>query len=301
MSDPLVNVTHMNIFIGTEALQEGDVTEGQLRTRYRRVFRNVYQQRDAEPSLHANTVGAWLWSNRRGVIAGRAAAALHGSRWVSETAPIELVYYNNHRPHGILTRNEMLAHYEVVEMHGMAVTSLARTGFDLGRYLPPVAAVAHLDALANATGLQSSQILPLADHYKGARGVRKVRKAVELMDGGAQSPKETWLRLLIVEAEFPRPQTQIPVWDGEEAPFAYLDMGWAGDVKIAVEYDGRHHQTDRAQYVKDIGRLRRLEQLGWIIIRVVAEDHAVEIIDRVRAAWALRTAEKEAGVVDPAA
>ncbi len=33
------------------------------------------------------------------------------------------------------------------------------------------------------------------------------------MDAGAQSPKETWLRLLLIDAGFPRPQTQIPVFD----------------------------------------------------------------------------------------
>jgi hypothetical protein len=27
---------------------------------------------------------------------------------------------------------------------------------------------------------------------------------------GAQSPKETWLRLLLIQAGLPRPQTQIP-------------------------------------------------------------------------------------------
>ncbi|MGK2867771.1 MAG: hypothetical protein ACSLFA_14210 [Mycobacterium sp.] len=290
----------MNIFIGTEALHNGSVSEAQLRTGYIRVFRNVYRSRDSEASLHTNTVGAWLWSNRRSVITGRAAAALHGSRWVNDAAPVELIYYNNHQPRGILTRKETLTHHEVIELHGMAVASLARTGFDLGRHLPLADAVSHLDALANATGLRGSQILPFADLYKGARGVRQLRKAIDLMDGGAQSPQESRLRLLLVEAEFPRPQTQIPVWDGGDPPFAYLDMGWE-HLKIAVEYDGRHHQTDRGQYVKDIGRLRRLEQLDWIIVRVVAEDRPGQIIDRVSDAWTRRGAEKEATVVNPAA
>ena len=41
---------------------------------------------------------------------------------------------------------------------------------------------------------------------------------------------------------------------------------------MAVEYDGDHHRKDRRQYVKDIARLRMLEALGWIVIRVIAED-----------------------------
>ena len=48
-------------------------------------------------------------------------------------------------------------------------------------------------------------------------------------------------------------------------------MGWE-DIKVAAEYDGDHHRSIRAQYVKDRRRLRRLEELGWIVIRVIDED-----------------------------
>ena len=73
-----------------------------------------------------------------------------------------------------------------------------------------------------------------------------------LMDAGAQSPKETWLRLLLISGGFPRPQTQIPLYDNGY-PFAHLDMGWE-DIKLAVEYDGDQHRADRVRYVKDIRR-----------------------------------------------
>jgi hypothetical protein len=44
------------------------------------------------------------------------------------------------------------------------------------------------------------------------------------MDGGAQSPQETALRLLVIDEGFPRPRTQIHVTDGNND--AFLDMGW---------------------------------------------------------------------------
>lgn len=68
-------------------------------------------------------------------------------------------------------------------------------------------------------------------------------------------------------------------------PVAYLDMGWP-EWMVAVEYDGDHHRTDRRQYVKDIRRLEMLEQLGWVVVRVVAEDRPADIVRRVRAALA---------------
>lgn len=80
--------------------------------------------------------------------------------------------------------------------------------------------------------------------------------------------------------------TQIPVIvDG--LPVAYLDMGWE-EWMVAVEYDGDQHRTDRWQYVKDIRRLEMLKDLGWIVIRVVAEDGSAAILRRVRAALTQR-------------
>jgi hypothetical protein len=94
------------IFLGSEALARGEGTWGQLRSRYRAIYPDVYTPRIAAPSLYANTVGAWLWSGRRAPITGRAASAIHGSLWVDENAPIELVWRNNRPPDGIITRND---------------------------------------------------------------------------------------------------------------------------------------------------------------------------------------------------
>jgi hypothetical protein len=123
--------------------------------------------------------------------------------------------------------------------------------------------------------------------------VRRLKTAIDLMDAGAQSPKETWLRLLLIDAGYPRPQTQIPVLDDDGYAFACLDMGWE-DVMVAVEYDGNHHRTDPVQYRKDIRRLERIDRKGWIDIRVIAEDRPTDILNRVGAAWAYREAEAKA-------
>ncbi|BBY06100.1 hypothetical protein MNVI_14180 [Mycobacterium noviomagense] len=107
-----------------------------------------------------------------------------------------------------------------------------------------------------------------------------------LVDGGAESPKETWLRLLLIDAGLPAPTTQIPVLDGYW-PVAYVDMGWE-KYKVAVEYDGDQHRSDRRRYVKDQRRLRKLEAMGWIILRVIAEDKPDDVVRRVRAALITR-------------
>lgn len=282
------------VVMGSESVATGRLTRGQLRWNYRPLFPDVYIARDAEVTLYHRTVAAWLWSKRRGVITGRAAAALHGAKWVDDAAPVELLWANNHCPDGIRTRRETIAADEWSMADGLAVATPARTALDLGRHLSAAAAAVHLDALAAATGVTSRDVLLLTGRYAGTKGVKKSRDAVAMMDGGAQSPKETWLRLMLIRAGFPTPRTQIPLLDDYGRPFAFLDMGWP-DVKIAVEYDGDHHRTDRAQYAWDVRRLRLVTHLGWLHVRVIAEDPPADIVRRVRDAWALR--EREALVV----
>jgi hypothetical protein len=274
------------------------MTRGRLRAAYRAIFPDIYQPRMAEPSLYGNTVGAWLWSGQRAVITGRAAAALHGAEYVDADSPIELIWRNNRPRRGIVTRNDRFTDDEVIEINGMAVTTIARTALDLGRFLPRGAAVAHLDALARATGLAHEQVQPLVEHYRGARGVRRAREALTLMDAGAQSPKEAWLRLLVIDAGYPRPQTQIPVLEPDGFPFAYLDMGWE-HMMIGLEYDGEQHQADRIRYVWDEKRLRKVRRQGWLHIRVIKEDRPRDVLNRVREAWTRR--EREAMVAKASA
>ncbi|UBV23222.1 hypothetical protein H8Z59_08825 [Mycolicibacterium fortuitum] len=286
------------IFVGSEALARGELTRGRLRAAYRPIFPDIYTPRMAEPTLYRNTVGAWLWAKRKGIVTGRAAAALHGANWVAEDAPIELIWANNRPPRGIVTHNDRFAPDEVDEINGMAVTNVARTVLDLGRYLPRRAAVEHLDALARATGLDVQHVVPLTERYAGARGMRRCREALSLMDAGADSPRETWLRLLVQDAGYPRPRTQIAVLDDYGNEFAYLDMGWEGPM-IALEYDGTQHQTDRKRYAWDAKRLRMIQRQGWLHIRVIKEDSPRDVLNRVREAWGRR--ETEARVAEPAA
>jgi hypothetical protein len=101
------------------------------------------------------------------------------------------------------------------------------------------------------------------------------------------------LRLLLIDAGLPRPQTQIPVLGVDGIPVACLDLGWE-DCMVAVEYDDDQHRADRrlgappacGGYVKDIRRLQMLERMGWIIVRLVAEDRPADIVRRVQAAIA---------------
>jgi hypothetical protein len=272
-------------FIGSEALAAGELTRHQLRTRYRAAFPNVYFGRDVRPSLQQRTAAAWLWSGRRATIAGAAAAALHGAQWIPDDVPVELVHANARPPRGVLTRRGVLHDGEAQIIDGHPVTTPERTAFDIGRRGAVHSAVARLDALARATGFKVDDVLRVAESHPRSPGLRCLEAALELVDPGAQSPRESYLRLLFIDAGLPRPQTQIPVLGADGIPVAYLDMGWRQWL-VAVEYDGDQHRSDRQQYVKDIRRLERLQEMGWIIVRVVAEDGPASVLRRVRDAIA---------------
>jgi hypothetical protein len=149
---------------------------------------------------------------------------------------------------------------------GVAITTPARTALYLACWNPTTIAVAAIDALAQAVDVKMADVDLLAQRYPGRRGISRARKSLELADVRAQSPKESWLRIVPIEAGFPRPQTQIPIYSDFGEIIAYLDLGWEQQ-KIAVEYDGEQHRSDRRQYTWDIRRLETLERLGWTAIR----------------------------------
>ncbi|WP_319429425.1 hypothetical protein [Mycobacterium sp. RTGN5] len=268
------------VFIGSEALASGALTRHALQRFHDRLLPDVYHARGQPVSLRDRTIAAWLWSRRRATIAGAAAAAMHGAEWINPAEPIELIWDNGRPPRGLIVRNDALVDDEVTRIAGLPVTTLARTAFDLGRYLPRALAIARLDALMRADSFSAEDILLLAKRYPGARGVSRLREIVPLVDRGAASPKETWLRILLIDAGLPVPTTQIPLYD-ERGLVALLDMGWE-EFKVAAEYDGDQHRTDRGRYAWDQKRSRLVAGMGWEAVRVIKEDRPDEVIARVR-------------------
>ena len=205
------------------------------------------------PRFSADTVGAWLWSGRNGVIAGRAAAALHGALWIDALTPIEMIWRSGRSPSGIVARNERIEGDEIIVIAGLPVTTPQRTAFDLARLLPRDPAVAHLDALARATGvtalmcsrwpiaiqereaLRRSRDRPRPDGRRCAITERDLGATV-LIDGGLPATAERRFRSEI---------------DGFRSPSSI----WARRAAWWPRLRRLHqHRKDRDQYVYDIGR-----------------------------------------------
>ncbi|WP_426183860.1 endonuclease domain-containing protein [Microbacterium sp. TWP3-1-2b2] len=101
-------------------------------------------------------------------------------------------------------------------------------------------------------------------------GCATVRTALPLARERVESPKETETRLLIVTAGLPEPLIQFEVHDGGRL-VGRVDLAYP-ELKIAIEYEGDGHRTDKAQWRRDVQRQRELEALGWIVIRLTEDD-----------------------------
>ncbi len=122
----------------------------------------------------------------------------------------------------------------------MPATTPARTAFDHGRRLNLTAGVQRIDALMNATDVKVNEIESIALRHRGVRGLRQLRRPLDLVDGGAESPYETFTRILLIQNGFPRPLTQTPVLHSYGKVVAVIDMG-GPEYLVGVDFEGAHH------------------------------------------------------------
>ena len=273
-------------FRGAEALDAGAITARELRRFYAPVYPGVYAPRGAELSALQRSRAAWLWSRRRGVLAGLSASALLGAKWIEPGLPAELIHANRREPSMLTVHTDHLAGGETRLVDGMSVTTAARTAFDIGRRLALESGVQRIDALMNATDITAGDVEAIAARHPGVRGLRQLRETLNVVDGGAESPYESLTRLLLLEAGFPRPQTQIPVLDEYGYVIARIDMGWA-EWLVGVDFEGAHHWTDPKQRTWDVERYAKLPELGWIDVRLTSgmlHNNPQVFLDRVGAA-----------------
>ncbi|MEV0672535.1 hypothetical protein [Mycobacterium sp. NPDC050441] len=274
-------------FIGSEALAAGRLTRYELRSRFVAVHQDVYVAKDTLPTAVLRAKACWLRSRRRGVLAGFSASALHGARWIDANLPAYIIDSNRRPARGIVAWADAIDDDEVCLIGGMQVTTPARTAVDLACKFPADTAIAAIDALARAARLKAADTPLAAERHVGRKGIRQALASIALVDPGSESPRETWLRLLVVRADYPPPQTQCPIYNEYGALIGEADMAWP-ELKIAMEYEGRHH-TDPDQLRKDIARIDEMIDAGWIVIRVTSRDGEASVLGRLRKAWASRT------------
>lgn len=124
----------------------------------------------------------------------------------------------------------------------------------------------------------------------GARGRRRLLMALPDVRARTDSPMETRTRLHLVRAGLPCPAVNEPVHDDAGRFLAMPDLLYRG-ARIAIEYDGDIHRTERSLWHRDVERRERLQAAGWLVIVVTADSLTTPAVltRRVRAALRART------------
>ncbi len=160
-----------------------------------------------------------------------------------------------------------------LQLDGLVVVRPAFAWVQLG----PVLAVEDLvvvgDALTRRNGAHTS--LAALRHFvatapAGSRGIRRLRVALDLVRPGTDSVPETRLRLILVSLGL-HPEVNAKVYDDAGRFVAMPDLVLR-DLRLAIEYDGDVHRTDRRTWLRDVRKREALKEIGWETVVVTALD-----------------------------
>jgi very-short-patch-repair endonuclease len=128
-----------------------------------------------------------------------------------------------------------------------------------------------------------SQLRSHVAGHEGRRGARDLRWAADRVRAPIDSPRETLLRLALVDGGLPEPEVQVPVRTSEG--MLHADLGYRRE-RLLLEYQGDEHRTSRRRWLRDLTRRQLFEDAGYRLIEVGADDvdDPAPLVGRVRRA-----------------
>jgi hypothetical protein len=172
---------------------------------------------------------------------------------------------------------------DIVKIRDLPATNLSRTLLDLCARLPPVDALVAIDMACHARLIDQDTLRHYADGAKGRRGVGRLKFLVDRA-APAESPMETRLRWLLINAGLPVPEVQTDLYDGEGNFVGRADLYYPS-AHLVIEFDGGNH---RDRLVSDNRRQNALIEAGYRLLRFTAADvygRPEAIVAQVRAAY----------------
>jgi hypothetical protein len=263
-------------FRGSVAVAAGLLTSAHLRGRaWRRLFPDVYIAAHIELNHRLWCEAALIYAGEPGryAISGLSAAYVMGVDLLPRPDwPVELTAPRPWRlkTDGIRVVNAALGPGALADFGRLPMTSPDRTVFDLARSLDRIDAVAAIDALLHRRVTSIAAVREYGLRTPWLRGRQRVGSILRLVDGRAESVRESRLRIVIIDGGLPVPEPQVEVFDAGGLFIARVDLAYRRQ-RIAVEYEGDHHR-ERATFRRDIGRVNALQAVDWLVVRVTADD-----------------------------
>ena len=242
----------------------------QNRRRFRRISRGQYAStqlvRDARLTLEAvahRMPASYAFS-------GRTAGWLHGLD-MAPCDPVEVTIKRSlpaRSRTGVRVRRAAIAESEVATVGGFRTTSGFRTTCDLGSGRDLVEAVVAIEMAVRARIVLIDDLADFADRNRGAKGIKRLRRALSWAEPRSESPMETRLRMQLVLARLPAPVVQADLCDSAGRFVARADLYYP-DRRLAIEYDGANHR-DRLE--ADLRRQNSLLTAGYHLLRFTAAE-----------------------------
>lgn len=188
------------------------------------------------------------------------------------------------RRRDITSHHSDLTPEECRALWGLRITSPARTFVDMAALLSHPDLVAMGDVVLRDHHVTKDDLREVALRRGRYAGRGRAVKAIDWLDAGAESPRESHLRVLLRTARLPLPEVNGVIVSAQGQFLARGDLVFRRE-RVVVEYDGEVH-APMAQRAKDAARRARLREHGWIIVEVVGSDlhHPELVLARVRSA-----------------
>lgn len=279
---------------GLTAVSKGTLAKLIELGRLRELWSGILVPRELVLDPDARATAALLLAGERSVLCGPTAARLHGcpaaatpdvhvllpyDRWVRSRAGL-VVHHGRWRDEDV----RAIGGLRVLALDLVVADLLCTAGqrFALG-CADQAAALFAPEQRADFRDAVAERIRIRADR----RGTLDAMHLLDLATGKAQSPPESWLRLLVANAGFPPPEAQYEIRNVRGRRIYVLDLAWP-ELRIALEYDG--YDTHEGREQEDELRDLRLAKRGWLTIRVTASDlnHPMRLLDELAAAFRAR-------------
>jgi len=173
---------------------------------------------------------------------------------------------------------------EVVSIRQLRATALPLTLAGLCLQRPACEALVAIDMAIHRGLIDAAALGRYAEMSKGRPGAARLR-SLALLAAAAESPMETRLRWLLVQARLPQPEVQTNLRDHAARFVGRADLYYPA-ARLVLEYDGGNH---RERMVDDNRRQNLLVNAGYRVLRFTSADirsRADVVIGQVRAALA---------------
>jgi putative AbiEi antitoxin of type IV toxin-antitoxin system len=236
----------------------------------RRLMQGVYVD-----ALAPDAAALSLVAPSDAVICRRSAAWLYGIDTLALREHTEIPTVDCVRPYGRRatrlgpsgTHSQTLRPGDVTTVLGLRVTSPVATAVHLARHLDRPFALSGVDAMLHAGLVELDELKAAVKSFAHHPGIVQARDIARYAEPLTESPGESWLRLRMLDAGFPRPQAQVVVHGKFRLDLGFPEPGPDG-MRVGLEYDSDLWHSGHAADLRDSSRRAELRPLGWHILPV---------------------------------